>query len=591
LVKNPANTNWQIYSFSQNISGQVIPFSLRYSGSISSWGKEVLKGGDFNGDGKEDLMILDSLTSRIYEFNDQNNGQFTLLANNLSFPCFNNADVQLGDFNGDGKTDVFSSSLSQLNANKIGIFNGSSFVQYTAPTTYPTKPKKVFYYGTGYSQYIVTDLNNDGKSDLYEIRCLPNSGSSYFTPFVTRAQISTWANSSTPSLNFYETQGNIAFSFDNYINHFNSYTFLYGDFNGNGTKDILFYAYAADAFLGSNVYYEGYDSQLDDFYSATTKRISSIADGVNKKTTISYIPLTDNSVYTKENNAVYPLMDLQLSTMAVKKVIVSDGAAENSEINCTYSGAKMHLRGRGYMGNTGFTITNAKTNFYTTSKSIINTTAWIPLGFENYTGSTTEGLICKETSLFTVTNLGNSRFVVLPYQNTKIDFLKNVTSIQTFNNYDNYGNVLSATTNVNGVFTSTSTMQYENLTSNNRYLLGRLTSSINTSTRQGETPFTKTTTYTYQTNSNLITEEIIEPTNDKGSKINYAYNTIGMLTQKSVSPLNPTYGATRYVNYEYDPKFRFATKEIINLRYPKRKCAYIKRLLKSYYNLPIRCVW
>jgi len=78
------------------------PFmNLLGSGTISTLAREVLSG-DFNGDGKADIWSFEDTGVKIYTFS----GSTLSLLYNSTWPS-NKHFFTLGDFNADGKTDIF----------------------------------------------------------------------------------------------------------------------------------------------------------------------------------------------------------------------------------------------------------------------------------------------------------------------------------------------------------------------------------------------------------------------------------------------------------------------------------------------------
>ncbi len=111
--------------------------------------------GDFNGDGKLDLVSTDGADNTVSILLGNGDGtlpRLLLLAYSAgTFPIA----VATGDFNGDGKLDL---AVTDASANAVSILLGNGNGTFQAPVDYTTgrDPQAVF----------VADFNGDGKLDL-----------------------------------------------------------------------------------------------------------------------------------------------------------------------------------------------------------------------------------------------------------------------------------------------------------------------------------------------------------------------------------------------------------------------------------------
>lgn len=138
-----------------------IPGASQYP--VSSWvHADRISVIDFNGDGKHDIMLTGIAGTEIFTFTNT----YATPIYQGNFPNADNFYV-LGDFNGDGKTDViayddtFSTVLKGVSTGKSFEVNPVSLTDHLPKNTDTPKP------GMYKNEIIVGDFNGDGKSDLY----------------------------------------------------------------------------------------------------------------------------------------------------------------------------------------------------------------------------------------------------------------------------------------------------------------------------------------------------------------------------------------------------------------------------------------
>src|SRR6266568_62221 len=112
--------------------------------------------GDFNGDGKLDLAVVNFGDWNIYVLLGNGDGTFqaarsVYFASGGGFPWY----VVTADFNGDGKLDL---AVSNYGDNSLSVLLGNGDGTFQAPQTTPV--------GTNPAQVAVGDFNGDGKPDL-----------------------------------------------------------------------------------------------------------------------------------------------------------------------------------------------------------------------------------------------------------------------------------------------------------------------------------------------------------------------------------------------------------------------------------------
>jgi hypothetical protein len=177
--------------------------------------------GDFNGDGKLDLALMgpaflgEGLTTWIMEGNGD--GTFQTPREILSLPNTNGCgaiiqkDLQVSDFNGDGKLD-----LAFCSKKGIGIMLGNGDGTFQAPLYYFIDSTN-----SGNFTFAIGDINSDGKLDLI---------------------LSEYVNSSNPQLAIFLGNGDGTFQAPQMLSETpqGQLGVTVGDFNIDGLLDVIF---------------------------------------------------------------------------------------------------------------------------------------------------------------------------------------------------------------------------------------------------------------------------------------------------------------------------------------------------------------
>ena len=87
--------------------------------------------------------------------------------------------------------------------------------------------------------------------------------------------------------------------------------------------------------------------------------------GLGASIAVTYAPLTNTSVYAKDNNAVYPVQDIENGLRVVSRVDASNGLGGTHRTTYAYAGGKIDVTGR-FLGFRKMVSTDLQTNIVQT---------------------------------------------------------------------------------------------------------------------------------------------------------------------------------------------------------------------------------
>ena len=396
------------------------------------WNADAVYVINADGDAKSDLMVVNDGVTRIFTFNFDIVPFFLhvkQIGNDMTYPNKDN-EILLGDFNGDGTTDLLTGPKKELAVYtkdwNIGYFNGETFTPKALVFDHP-----IDLY-SNVAGHIITDalsigdFDGDGKSDIYDY---------YFSsPKEHHIYYSTGSNFHLKKINT-----SLVINPDNLFS---------ADFNGDGKSDL--FANKSVKLLSFNPFEK-------------SRQIEKVTDGFNRTTGFSYEPLTKGTgigigdFYTKGGGDTYPVNNVQFPLYVVTAMKVADGIGGLNTTNFKYENLRLHRAGRGLLGFEKVKEINITLDIRT--ESLFNLGKDLVTPFDFYTSYLKTTKTFKHSTNFQLSQTDNtikftkigSGFCFKQEQTQAIvqDLFKGTTTT-TNNVYDGDGNVTKSTSTTTG---------------------------------------------------------------------------------------------------------------------------------------------
>lgn len=521
--------------------------------------------GDFNGDGRTDILQVAEGVMYVYSLNSVSNALELLWQRNDSRITINYP-LLLGDYNGDGKMDVmFPTGNNSLFATFMST--GKEFLKHEQNQSFSNSAGN--WNGTTLSQYylIPNDVDGDGKTDIIKSSTLTQNNSSGGTANVEVYHNSGISSTYQPSF----TYGGATSIYTN-LRHNPIPLFLNPDrlnhkleFGFISDQSIALFRFAKDFRKEAQM-----ETVAQDGISYNIDYRALLADTYNND-----IPL-----YQSSYDQTYPYIDLHdlPSTNVVSKLTRYYGNEQISQV-FGYAKAVSHAGGLGFMGFGELTRSNWHVN-----SSDLNRAFSISIQSPQLRGANVRNFATKSTYLsqaikdmalsnapsssaiadgasitdyvnrtdqaYVTQLLSNKVYVNIPVATASKDMLENSFSVKTLE-YDSYYNNTKTISTFNGTVTQTTEATYDNNPSGN--YIGRLL-TMKTAVNNGSDSFSTEDINTY---SGFLPTQIKKKGNNTPFNTeDLTYDVYGNVTQKTVTTSG---GAQRTTSWNFDASGRFMT--------------------------------
>jgi len=583
--------------------------------------------GDYNSDGKSDILVVKANKSyKVYSFTQLNVSPWVtveVIGEGVLDSYASDKPFLLGDYNGDGKPDIMIPETDGECVPRAGYtyVNGDDETVVVPPVVCPNIDLWNIYYsnpnpaggvffakkptivtnfnkriGDDYFSYYPLDINKDGKTDVVKISVGLYNPGGFFDPtdVDSRWRIATYANNI----------GNNVGGATDFINTYNSPNGHNSDDNSVPipiVADIKYRGLSSDLLM---LRYHGNNSFAKKItYIDFTKNVNS--DNSLKKVIQSNGGIVDEIMYNtmrsseanagfgiasdfySSNNSVdYPALELkQIPSNKLVSKITNTAVGVTKSQDFKYNGYIVKLDG---VGSIGFKRV-ARTAWYGPSdKKVWAVTEIDPLqrGSTKFTytlqPSTADfsfptnlstGLISKTENIFTTSASGVFPYTILLQNQRSTDYITGIVKETIYNSYDAYNLPTSVTynnytgTTLEGTTTTVTAYDTPSFGTGSNYFIGRPHQITSIATAYGTTKKSLKTISYLNGNVSQIDKNVYEAdgvTIDPVTMVEkMTYYPNGLLMDKEVSALGTTAGlndvTARKVAYTYDPTNRFVS--------------------------------
>jgi len=381
--------------------------------------------GDFNDNGITDLVYLplNNRFAALIEFDFDESGFFNTikkLGSDFSLGDTNNTNFLTGDFNGDGKTDLFStekwhvylSDGKNLTYKPLGLHNNSNGLYVYSSTE---------------------DMNGDGHSDLTFIH--------------QRGAVET----------YFFADGEIVATDYSYQDIPSGYKLANGNFMGTEVDHNEVLLVYSDSIVrlsfGLNLSKEAL--------------LTGVKSGLGTATHFEYSTLDSAAVYTQTQDMLFPYQNLSRSSAVVSKMRTHYQDEAIDVKTYTYENGVTHKQGLDFCGFEKVSVLDSIRN-----QSVVKT--FDPLNYGIL--KKIESPVAKAVNIYNVDIAENKIAKITLESSAQTDKLRNTTVNKSYL-YDSYGNVSKETINFGDGIKQITDNTYNNFDTGTLYRLGELAST------------------------------------------------------------------------------------------------------------------
>ncbi|UNY99767.1 FG-GAP-like repeat-containing protein [Zhouia spongiae] len=531
---------------------------VKYSGYLQEHltGNYKLLTGDFNGDGRTDVMHITE-GKKVYVYTFDNSGNMQLLWTTNLYSTYNpdpNWPFLLGDYNGDGKTDFMHPTAKNSKNFVMGLSTGTGFQMGTRTMDFTFHTSTWSGSELNTYNYISIDANGDGKTDVVMHRAKTYNDSSNGTQYIYMYK-NEGLRSLSNVLDIRFTQRSSRSTTGN-LKHYPIPIFLSSD-QENKNLEIA-------AISHNWIKKFSFNSDLRE--DALIKEISN--NGVTYE--IEYKNL-DPTIYNQDGiqiyhsgyDQIYPNVDVRIAP-DIKVVTmfkrVCTGTPTLKQL-FAYQGGVYNVEGLSFLGFQGFVESNWHTGYsdriFNTSKYDVNLRGAMVAEYSqpnNFNFSIPSSNYILKTTYQHGHSLSGTK-VFKSWVNSKLvqNALQGV-NINTSYQYDSYNSPTNIVTDYYNHGSTNVTYTYANSTGST-YYIGRATKRVETTTVGGNS-FSTEQQFVYS--GYQLTQIKSKGNGTSFNTVSFEYDhPFGNVKKQTTTPSGES---SRIVQYEYDDSGRFLKK-------------------------------